>query len=108
MIPGLGRSPGEGSGNLLPVFLPGEFCGQRSLVGYSPWGGKELDMIEQLKLSRHTNCLLPTRFCTLKDNVRGTKPKHDDCPNGFISDFMKKGRHIVWAASTTAGRDAKR
>ena len=21
-----------------PVFLPGEFQGQRSLVGYSPWG----------------------------------------------------------------------
>ena len=26
-----------------PVFLPGEFHGQRSLVGYSPWGCKELD-----------------------------------------------------------------
>ena len=25
-----------------PVFLPGEFHGQRSLVGYSPWGCKEL------------------------------------------------------------------
>ena len=25
------------------VFLPGEFHGQRSLVGYSPWGHKELD-----------------------------------------------------------------
>ena len=29
-----------------PVFLPGEFHGQRSLVGYSPWGCKELDMTE--------------------------------------------------------------
>ena len=26
-----------------PVFLPGEFNEQRSLVGYSPWGRKELD-----------------------------------------------------------------
>ena len=26
-----------------PVFLPEEFHGQRSLVGYSPWGCKELD-----------------------------------------------------------------
>ena len=26
-----------------PVFLPGEFHGQRSLVGYSPWGHKESD-----------------------------------------------------------------
>ena len=27
-----------------PVFLPGEFHGQRSLVGYSPGGHKESDM----------------------------------------------------------------
>ena len=37
--------PGEGDGNPL-VFLPGESHGQRSLVGYSPWGHKELDMAE--------------------------------------------------------------
>ena len=29
-----------------PVLLPGEFHGQRSLVGYSPWGHKESDMTE--------------------------------------------------------------
>ena len=28
---------------LTPVFLPGKSHGQRSLVGYSPWGGKETD-----------------------------------------------------------------
>ena len=27
-----------------PVFLPGESHRQRSLVGYSPWGRKELEM----------------------------------------------------------------
>ena len=42
-IPGSGRSPGEGNGNPPPIFLPGEFHGQRSLVGYSPWGCKESD-----------------------------------------------------------------
>ena len=26
-----------------PVFLPGKFYGQKSLVGYSPWGRKESD-----------------------------------------------------------------
>ena len=31
-----------------PVFLPGKVQGQRSLVGYSPWGNKELDTTEQL------------------------------------------------------------
>ena len=40
-IPGSGRSPGEGNDNLTPVFLPGNPHGQRSLVGYSPWGSKK-------------------------------------------------------------------
>ena len=31
-----------------PVFLPGESHGWRSLVGYSPWGRKELDTTERL------------------------------------------------------------
>ena len=50
LIPGSGRSPGEGGGNSLPtpVFLPGESHGQRSLVGYSPWGHKESDTTEGL------------------------------------------------------------
>ena len=34
-----------------PVFLPGEFYGERSLVGYSPQGHKESDTTEQLTLS---------------------------------------------------------
>ena len=43
LIPGLGRSP-EGGHDPTPVFLPGEFHGERSLVGYSPQGHKELEM----------------------------------------------------------------
>ena len=30
-----------------PVLLPGKSHGQRSLVGYSPWGRKESDMTER-------------------------------------------------------------
>ena len=40
-IPGLERSPGEGSGRILkptPVFLHGESYGQRSLAGYTVHG----------------------------------------------------------------------
>jgi len=33
-----------------PTVLPREFNGQRSLVDYSPWGGKEWDMTEELAL----------------------------------------------------------
>ena len=32
-----------------PVFLPGEFHGQRSLVGYSPWGHRELNVTKTLR-----------------------------------------------------------
>jgi len=52
LIPGSGRSSGKGKMPwkrewlLTPVFLLGEFHGQRRLVGYRPWGRKELDMIE--------------------------------------------------------------
>ena len=38
---------------LSPVFLPGKFHGQKSLMGYSSWGGKELDITEQLSRARH-------------------------------------------------------
>ena len=38
-------------GMATPVSLPGESHGQRSLVGYSPWGRKELDTTERLTLS---------------------------------------------------------
>ena len=48
-IPGLERSPGEGNGYPF-IFWPGEFHGQRSLAGYSPWGRKESDMTERLSL----------------------------------------------------------
>ena len=42
LIPGSVRSPGERNGNSL--WHCGKSYGQRSLVGYSPWGCKELDM----------------------------------------------------------------
>ena len=45
-VPELGRLPGEGNGNPLQYSCLGEFHGQRNLVGYSPWGRRELDMTE--------------------------------------------------------------
>ena len=40
---------------LSPVFLPGKFNGQRSLVGYSPWGLKELDMTKHAHTHTYTH-----------------------------------------------------
>ena len=46
-IPDLGRSP-EGKIATHSSILPGKSRGQRSLVGYSPWGRKESDSTNQL------------------------------------------------------------
>ena len=40
------QSIGVGNGNP-PVFVTGKFHGQRSLVGYGPWGRKDLDTSER-------------------------------------------------------------
>ena len=50
--PWVGKIPWRRKWQPTPVFLPGESHGQRSLVGYSPWGHRESDMTEQL--STHT------------------------------------------------------
>ena len=53
-VPKLRKVPWRMEWQPTPVFLPGEFHGQRSLVSYSmsPWSCKESDMTEQL-----TKCL---------------------------------------------------
>ena len=47
--PWVTKIPWKWEWQLIPAFLPGEFHGQRSLAGYSPWGGKVLDTTEQLR-----------------------------------------------------------
>ena len=52
-VPGSKGSPTEMQPT--PVLLPGIFPGQRSLVGYSPWGRKELGMAERVCTCAHTH-----------------------------------------------------
>ena len=42
LIPGLGRSPGEGNGHLFQDSCLGKSHGQRSLADYSPWSHKRV------------------------------------------------------------------
>ena len=46
--PQVGKIPQSRKWQPAPVLLPGKFHGQRSLVGYSPWGHKESDTTERL------------------------------------------------------------
>ena len=80
LIPGSGRSPGEGNGTPLqdsPVLLPGESHGCRSLVGYSPWGCKELDTTEWLHFHSKSRIWSFLQFlsvtCFIYENVSNIK-----------------------------------
>ena len=61
-IPGLGRSPGEGNGNPLQYSCLQNSMDRGELGGYSPWGGKESDMTEQL--THNNTFLIYLRHCT--------------------------------------------
>ena len=53
LIPGSKRSPGEGNGNPLQYPHLGKSHGQRSWVGYHPWGHKASGMTV---VTEHTCC----------------------------------------------------
>ena len=61
--PWVGKIPWRRNWQSTLVFLPGKLHGQRSLVGYSPWGCKELDTTERLnnnKANSSVNLQVPT------------------------------------------------
>ena len=74
-----------------PVFLPGKFHGQRSLVDYSPWGCKESDMSECTHT--HTHTLL----CQAKWSTVGSCPWKTVSPHlrGFGKFYSSVSREVV-------------
>ena len=83
--PWVGKIPSTRKWQHTPVFLPRKPHGQRSLVGYSPWGCKESDTTERLSHRRiknwylswvhaeHTKC---QHFCAA-ESVRSNTWKSD-------------------------------
>ena len=54
-VPGSGRIPWRREWLTNPVFLPAEFNGQRSLMGYSPQGHKKLNITQLLTHTHNFN-----------------------------------------------------
>ena len=54
--PWVGKIPWRRKWQPTPVFLPGKSHGQRSLVGYCPWGRKESDTTERLHFNKWQKC----------------------------------------------------
>ena len=83
-----------------PVFLPGEFHGQRSLAGYSPWGHKELNRFTSartsyLKSSSITSILKSlNRHCKFYKSK--TKPPSQESPQTSSSWGLA---HLVHGSS---------
>ena len=73
--PCVGKVPWRREWHPTLVFLPGEFHGQRSPLGYSPWGHKESDRTEQLTLSAscesslHILDINPLSYISLANNL---------------------------------------
>ena len=88
-----GKIPGRREWLPAPVFCPGESHGQKSLAGYSPWGGKELDMTERLSLSlplSFTKCLQGRntfhQFCQI---LRFSQTcMHTPAPSFLLAEFL--------------------
>ena len=93
LIPGLGRSPGEGKGLPTPVFWPGEF---HEL--YSPWGHKESDTTEWLSLFTATGPVAGANILW----VDGGAFLFDWVPQEHSHPF-----HIQKGKSKSANRDAQ-
>ena len=78
-----------------PVFLPGEFHGQRSLAGYSPWGCKQSNMTERLSLFtfvpvRYAEYYIPSPAHVVHHT--GISFLHPSPLHGFKS----MSRNIIW------------
>ena len=65
LAPRVYSNSGEGNGNLLQSLLPVKFHGQRSLVGYSPWGCKESDTTEQIHSHLSIESVMPSNHLIL-------------------------------------------
>ena len=73
-VPGLGRSPGEGHGNLLQNSCLENPHGQRSLTGNSSWGCKESDTTEQLSTEALSCPLIQPAHCEKAQSSTQSSP----------------------------------
>ena len=103
LTPGSGRSPLEREWQLTPVFLPGEFHGQRSMAGYRPWGCKESDTTKQLTLLCSYN-YLELLFRNMMEMGRKLKLSFPGYPSSHLKYLMRiKQNNVCKVLNTVPG-----
>ena len=83
----VGKTPWRRAWKPTPVFLPGESHGQRSLVGYSPWGQKEPGMTE---VAQHTRIHSELHSTTDSEQKMACSPPPQ--PSACLTDLLR-GTH---------------
>ena len=73
--PSLRKIPWSRKQQPTPVFLPGDFHGQRSLMSYSLWGCNESDMTERLTHTSSIHNLLHV-WCKVRTEFIISYPEH--------------------------------
>ena len=77
----------------MPVFFPGEFHGQRSLAGCSPWGHKRVTQLKRLSMHGALTCSrtrpgppIPSRVHQPQDSARRVGAAKTPCrpERGFL------------------------
>ena len=94
LIPWSGRAPWKRKWQPTPGFLPGEFHGQRSLVGYSPWGRQE-----SVWLCTHTQHVIKSSVVLLTLlSPNGLCNPMDCSPPGSSVHGVLQARILEWVA----------
>ena len=99
-----------------PVFLPGEFHGQRSLAGYSPWVAKSWAQLRQLRMSmnrktgiyesnmplgkRSVKLKLKNLFKFLGEDLRRKKKKKLNCIFRGGVWWVIQGTTFLWTLTS--------
>ena len=88
-----------------PVFLPGEFHGQRSLVGYNPWGRKEsghewVTNTQKLKYENHIVKLHVEIRSSSLYSYRWVHRKHESVSRVFSCTMLIALNTCVWLSVT--------
>ena len=70
-IPGPGKIPLKRKWQPAPIFLPGKSHGQRSLVGYSPWGSERIGHNSATFILTFQGVPLVTQLCLTVGDPNG-------------------------------------
>ena len=91
--PWVGKTPWKRTWQPNPVSLPGQFHGQRSLLGYSPWGLKEADTTEGTEQARTHR--VGSRVCAV--NSHGLPSPHSQQLSVSVTAWFPGFQRHFWA-----------